>query len=102
MSPGYGGRIALRNDVFNGGAFKLQIVGLTLAPAFLAAGLYLNLKHMIMVFGSGISLLKPHLYTWVFVGCDILSIAMQGVYLPSPPPSPHPPSCPSNKNVLSH
>jgi hypothetical protein len=51
---------------------------LTFAPAFLAAGLYLQLKHLIITFGSSWSFLKPKLYTWIFISCDIFSIALQG------------------------
>lgn len=43
---GYGGRLMLHNDPFSDSGFKLQIVLLTFAPAFLAAGIYLNLKHL--------------------------------------------------------
>jgi len=42
---GYGGRIMMHNNVFNGTPFKIQIICLTIAPAFLAAGIYLTLKH---------------------------------------------------------
>jgi hypothetical protein len=51
---------------------------LTFAPAFLAAGIYLQLKHLILTFGASWSLIKPHLYTWIFISCDIFSIALQG------------------------
>lgn len=36
----------LHNDPFSDSGFKLQIVLLTLAPAFFAAGIYLQLKHL--------------------------------------------------------
>jgi hypothetical protein len=58
--------------------FKLQIVLLTFAPAFLAAGVYLQLKHLVLTFGSTWSIVRPALYTYVFISCDILSIALQG------------------------
>lgn len=51
---------------------------LTFAPAFLAAGIYLQLKHLILTFGDSWSLIKPKLYTWIFISCDVFSIALQG------------------------
>jgi hypothetical protein len=75
---GYGGRIMLHNDPFSDPGFKLQIVLLTFAPAFLAAGIYFTLKHIVLVFGAGISRLKPAWYTYIFITCDIFSIILQG------------------------
>lgn len=75
---GYGGRIMLHNDPFSGPGFKLQIVLLTFAPAFLAAGIYFTLKHIVITFGEDISRLKPNWYTYIFISCDLLSIIMQG------------------------
>ena len=43
---GQAGRIMLHHDPFSKPGFKLQIVCLTIAPAFLAAGIYLMLKHL--------------------------------------------------------
>lgn len=58
-AAGYGGRIMLHNDPFSDPGFKLQIVLLTFAPAFLAAGIYFNLKHIVIVFGAEISRIRP-------------------------------------------
>lgn len=76
---GYVGRVMLHKNPYSSGGFKLQIICLTIAPAFIAAGLYLNLKHMVIVFGPHLSFLKPALYTYIFIGCDIFSIALQAV-----------------------
>lgn len=76
-AAGYGGRVSLHKNPYSSGGFKLQIICLTVAPAFIAAGLYLNLKHMVLVFGPHLSLLKPALYTYIFIGCDIFSIVLQ-------------------------
>jgi len=74
---GYGGRIMMHNDYFNGTAFKIQIICLTIAPAFLAAGIYLTLKHTVVVFGANFSRIQPKWYTWIFICCDIFSILIQ-------------------------
>lgn len=76
---GYVGRVLLHKNPYSSGGFKLEVICLTIAPAFIAAGLYLNLKHLVIVFGPHLSLLKPTLYTYLFIGCDIFSIALQSV-----------------------
>lgn len=75
---GYGGRIMLSNDAFSDPGFKLQVVLLTFAPAFLAGGIYFTLKHIVLTFGEDISRIPPNWYTYIFISCDLLSIVMQG------------------------
>lgn len=74
---GYVGRILLRHNPWWQSAFELQIVCLVLAPTFVAAGIYLTLKHIILYLGPEPSRLKPRLFTWVFIGCDIGSLILQ-------------------------
>jgi uncharacterized membrane protein len=76
---GYIGRDIMNQNVWNQGAFQLQIIGLVLAPSFLAASVYLTLKHLVIFFGPEHSILKPRLYPWLFVGCDIGSIVLQAI-----------------------
>lgn len=76
---GYIGRVLMSQNVWNQSAFQLQIVGLVLAPSFLAASVYLTLKHLVLYFGPEHSFLKPRLYPWLFVGCDIGSIVLQAI-----------------------
>jgi hypothetical protein len=68
----------LHNNPFSDPGFKLQIVLLTLAPAFLSAGIYFTLKHLVITFGESFSRLRPKWYTWIFISCDIFSILLQG------------------------
>jgi hypothetical protein len=75
---GKGGRLMMNDNPYSDPGFKLQIVLLTFAPAFLAAGVYLQLKHLVLTFGPAWSIVRPALYTYVFISCDILSIALQG------------------------
>jgi len=74
---GYIGRILLHSNPWNQSYFDIQICCLVLAPSFLAAGVYLALKGLVIKFGSEKSRLRPGLYPWVFVGCDVVSILMQ-------------------------
>ncbi|KAA8649597.1 hypothetical protein EYZ11_005962 [Aspergillus tanneri] len=74
---GYIGRILMHTNPWDSGAFKLQIVTLVLAPSFVAAGIYLTLKHIILSLGPEHSRLRPRLFTWIFIGCDIGSLLLQ-------------------------
>lgn len=68
----------------------MQICCLVLAPSFLAAAIYLTLKHVVLYCGPEHSRLKPRLYPWVFIGCDLGSIILQacggGVAAAAPDP----------------
>ncbi|KAH9861427.1 hypothetical protein J1614_011173 [Plenodomus biglobosus] len=57
--------------------FLIQIVCLTVAPAFLAAGIYLCLSRIITTFGSENSRLKPRSYPRIFILCDVVSLVLQ-------------------------
>ncbi|OJJ01179.1 hypothetical protein ASPVEDRAFT_40736 [Aspergillus versicolor CBS 583.65] len=74
---GYAFRIGMHNNVWNSDAFQKQIVCLILAPSFVAAGIYWSLKHIVLYVGPESSRLRPNLYPWVFIGCDIGSIILQ-------------------------
>jgi hypothetical protein len=74
---GYIGRIQMHFNPWNNGAFETQIICIILGPTFVAAGLYLSLKHIILYLGPEHSRLKPHLYTWIFITCDIGSLLLQ-------------------------
>ncbi|CAO2647695.1 Nn.00g086170.m01.CDS01 [Neocucurbitaria sp. VM-36] len=74
---GYIGRIMMSNNPYDDIGFNIQIVLLIFAPAFLAAGIYLTLKHVVIQFGDGWSRLRPNWYTYVFIACDIASLVMQ-------------------------
>lgn len=51
---------------------------LTIAPAFLSAGIYLTLKQATLVFGSHLSRIRPSWYIYIFVACDSVSMLLQG------------------------
>ena len=68
----------LHNNAWSSNGFEIQICCLIIAPAFVAAGVYLTLKHIVIEFGASFSRLRPRLYTWIFIFCDILSLVLQG------------------------
>lgn len=74
---GYIGRVIMNDNPWSDSGFKLQIVCLVLAPTFVAAGVYLTLKHIILNLGPEHSILKPRLFTWIFIGCDVGSLILQ-------------------------
>ena len=91
---GYVGRLIMHGNVWNSSAYqvrklsnkkiqywlsKLQICCLVLAPSFIAGAIYLTVKHLVLYCGPQYSRLKPRLYPWVFVGCDLGSIVLQAV-----------------------
>ncbi|PKY01025.1 RTA1-domain-containing protein [Aspergillus campestris IBT 28561] len=74
---GYIGRVLMHDNPWHSGAFKLQIVTLILGPTFVAAAVYLTLKHIMLALGPQHARLRPQLFTWVFIGCDIGSLVLQ-------------------------
>jgi hypothetical protein len=76
---GYIGRLWMHQNAWSSGAFQMQICCLILGPTFLAACIYLTLKHLVLHFGTEHSYLKASLYPWIFVGCDIVSILLQAI-----------------------
>lgn len=76
---GYVGRLMMRNNPWDPNGTKMQIVCLIIAPTFTAAGVYLTLKHTVIHNGPEHSRLRPALYTWIFVGCDVGSICLQAI-----------------------
>ncbi|KJZ71352.1 hypothetical protein HIM_09235 [Hirsutella minnesotensis 3608] len=61
------------------GALLETIVCLIIGPSFTAAAVYLTAKHVVRRDGPEYSPLRPDLYTWVFIGCDAGSIALQAI-----------------------
>lgn len=57
--------------------FLIQIVCLTIAPAFLAAGIYLTLARIVLTFGVENSRIKAKSYPRIFIPCDVISLLLQ-------------------------
>lgn len=68
----------LSNDPFSPGGFKINVILLTIAPAFISAGIYVTLKKLVLVFGTQYSRLSPNAYAYIFVSSDVVSIILQG------------------------
>ncbi|KFY08683.1 hypothetical protein V492_06005 [Pseudogymnoascus sp. VKM F-4246] len=76
---GYVGRVMMNKNPWDSAGFKMQICCIILGPSFLAACVYLTMKHLILHFGPEHSLIKARLYPWIFVGCDLGSIVLQAI-----------------------
>ena len=74
---GYIGRVLAHNDDFSSTPFYLYIVCLTIGPAFLSASIYLCLARIVVVYGPHLSRFAPKTYTYIFIGCDFLSLLLQ-------------------------
>ncbi|KAF2715098.1 RTA1-domain-containing protein [Pleomassaria siparia CBS 279.74] len=76
---GYIGRLMLSQNPYSMDNFLMNLVPLTIAPALFTAGIYLCLSRVITVVGSQNSRLKPKMYTYVFIGFDLLSLILQAL-----------------------
>ncbi|KAL3292859.1 RTA1-domain-containing protein [Colletotrichum asianum] len=74
---GYIGRLMMSKNPWSDVGFRLQVICLILAPSFLAAGIYLTLKHLVLYIGPENSRLAPKWYTWIFISCDAISFLVQ-------------------------
>jgi len=76
---GYAGRIMSWRNRWDENGFLMQICCLTIAPAFLAGGIYLCLRRIVIAFGPENSRIKPETYTRLFIPCDVTSLVLQAV-----------------------
>ncbi|TEY52903.1 hypothetical protein BOTCAL_0253g00060 [Botryotinia calthae] len=74
---GYIARILIHNSPFDNNYFLMYLICLTIAPAFLTAGIYLCLSRIVIVYGQEISRFRPGTYTIIFCTCDIISLVLQ-------------------------
>ncbi|ODV61123.1 RTA1 domain-containing protein [Ascoidea rubescens DSM 1968] len=75
---GYIGRTLSHSDPGNVDYFLLQIIALTMAPAFIMAGIYYLLAKLVVIYGDYYSIFKPIVYSYVFIFCDLISLVLQG------------------------
>jgi hypothetical protein len=66
------------NNPYSSLGFEIQICCLIISPAFVSAGIYLTLKHLVLNFGTAWSRLPPVWYTRIFITGDIFSLVLQG------------------------
>lgn len=76
---GYIARMLMHENPFVLPYFLQYLICLTLGPAFFAAAIYLCLGHVVVVYGEGISRIRPRTYTFLFMGFDFFSLVLQAV-----------------------
>ncbi|OKL60427.1 hypothetical protein UA08_03991 [Talaromyces atroroseus] len=74
---GYAGRMQMHYNPFPEEPFLLYLVSLTIAPAFLAAAVYLCLSRIVIVYGKKISYFRPKTYTYLFIAGDVIALLLQ-------------------------
>lgn len=74
---GYIGRAVANQYPFSDPMYKMQLVCLIIAPAFMAAGLYYQLAVQVTIYGEHFSVLKPMIYTAIFTTGDVVSLFVQ-------------------------
>jgi hypothetical protein len=65
---GYGGRIWAYNNQWSEAAYAMQLICLTLAPAFFSAGIYVCLGRVVMIYGTENSRIPPRWYSLIVSG----------------------------------
>lgn len=86
----------MNDNPWSQAGFNMQICCLIIAPvsfpiplvvtdlsnvypkAFVSAGIYLTLKHIVLTIGEEYSRLQARWYTWIFILCDLFSLVLQG------------------------
>ncbi|CEJ60772.1 hypothetical protein PMG11_09334 [Penicillium brasilianum] len=76
---GYIGRLLLHNDPFSKDYFLIYLICTTIAPTFTAAAVYLTLARIVVVYGEGISRIRPRTYTLLFSGLDLIALVVIAV-----------------------
>lgn len=74
---GWLGRILSINDTRDNNYYILQFVSLTLAPAFIMAGVYFLFAQVVVIHGRQYSALKPLWYSYFFITTDVVSLLIQ-------------------------
>ncbi|KAI5958202.1 hypothetical protein KGF57_002557 [Candida theae] len=74
---GFLGRVLSFSDMSSFVYYVMQMVTLTIAPAFIMGGIYFLLGQLVIIHGRQFSVLKPLWYAYIFIACDIVSLFIQ-------------------------
>ncbi|KAH8173446.1 RTA1 like protein [Sarocladium implicatum] len=78
-TAGYIGRILLHSNVWDSGAFQLQICAIILGPTFICVSIYLTLKHVCLAISPELSRLRPKWYPIIFLPADLSCLIVQAI-----------------------
>ncbi|KAK3725032.1 phospholipid-translocating ATPase rsb1 [Vermiconidia calcicola] len=76
---GYAARVMLNDNPWSDNAFLIYLIGLTIAPVFLTAAIYLCITRIIVIYGEHLSRLKPRTIAIAFMTSDFLSLVLQAI-----------------------
>jgi hypothetical protein len=79
---GYIGRILMHHNPFIKNYFLVYLIDLTIGPTLIAAGIYLCMARIVVVYDGGelrVSRWQPRSYTLVFFGWDLISLILQAI-----------------------
>ena len=76
---GYIARVLINTNPFYRPYFLWYLICLTIGPVYIAAAIYLCLGRIVVIYGENISQIRPRSYTLFFMGCDVVSLAVQAV-----------------------
>lgn len=76
---GYLARTLAATDYADPNKYLCQIICLTMAPAFIMAGVYYILGQLKVVYGTKFGILPPKWYTFLFIFCDVVSLITQAI-----------------------
>ncbi|KAJ5579614.1 RTA1-domain-containing protein [Penicillium hispanicum] len=76
---GYVGRLIIHDNPFNFQGFLMQIICITIAPVFFCSAIYVLLSQVINLVDPALSRIKPQLFYWIFIPCDIISLVLQAL-----------------------
>lgn len=76
-SVGYAGRVLLGKNPYQTIGLNLDLVCLMSAPSLICMAIHLTLAYIMVTFGATISFLSPQTYTWIFMLCDLVCLALQ-------------------------
>ncbi|KAK3067705.1 phospholipid-translocating ATPase rsb1 [Teratosphaeriaceae sp. CCFEE 6253] len=74
---GYANRVLLHKNPFNGNAFLIYLITLTIAPVFVSAAIYLSLTRILVLYGQNLSRVTPRIVAISFMSSDFMSLLLQ-------------------------
>ncbi|RMD39375.1 hypothetical protein DV735_g5754, partial [Chaetothyriales sp. CBS 134920] len=75
---GYVGRLLLNENPFDFPGFLIQIIGVTLAPVYFCAAIYITLAKTIEELAPELSRIPPRYFYYILIPCDLISLVVQG------------------------
>lgn len=76
-TAGYTARLLSINHYSDKQRYLCQTISLTLAPAFIMAGVYYLLAQLMVIHGRKFTILRPLWYSYIFIVCDVCSLFIQ-------------------------